>query len=142
MIKRRCVAFTGSRTITAADEKVIAARLQEVFQFADRIVTGACRGVDSFIARYTDERCPDVRNIIVVPWRRDVVCEEVMKLSAPMFIYMAEGTSYRQRNETMVDISDEVEAFWKGDKRSGTFMTINIAKRKRKITEANIHMLK
>jgi len=53
---------------------------------------------------------------------------------ADKLIMMPPTTNYRDRNEWIVKESDKMVAFWTGKKIfSGTYMTINIAKRANKL---------
>ena len=73
---------------------------------------------------------PNVRQTIVVPSNKKLVNNKVLSIKNATVIYMPDGSSYRDRNKKIVELSEYVEAFWNGAKfRSGTFMTINIAKR-------------
>lgn len=132
--------FTGSRLLTPRQESFVAQRLDRLCTEATHVITGACVGVDSFIARYVDANFPDILNVIVVPSRQDRVCHEVLKLTRAMRLHMPYGTSYRDRNEKIVDLSDEVHAFYCSQSR-GTFMTIAIAKKAQKIRDEWIYQL-
>lgn len=134
----RRVGFTGTRSITAKDEDVIAKRLRVICRHAERVITGACVGVDAYIAHYVNDNYPDIVNVIVVPSERRLVDNTVLGIADAMHIHMAQGTTYRQRNEMIVSLSEVVEAFWTGDHRSGTKMTIGIARREGKLGQITI----
>ncbi len=102
----------------------------------DTVVTGACIGVDAQIFKMVDAEYSHVPQIIVCPaymMKVDPIVIHLAKQRGHQIIYMPKGSSYRQRNERLVLESDCITAFWTGVRRSGTYMTINIAKRAGKL---------
>lgn len=138
MSERNIVAFTGSRKLNAMQEEIVKSRLRKCSELGMyRAITGACVGVDELIALYLYSYF-DVEQWIVVPADRKLVSERVLNLKGDKinFIFMPKKTTYRNRNEKMVELANVVDAFWTGKKAySGTYMTINIAKRAEKLRE-------
>jgi len=106
---------------------------------ADGFVTGACVGGDEFIAlaiRRFHRRTP---HTVVVPWLQRYVSGRAIE-AATEVVRMPPQSSYRQRNVQIVDRSTRMVAFWTERKaHSGTYMTINIARRAGKIRDADIY---
>ena len=124
--------FTGSQK--GADVKVISDTLKSLkLKKGDIVVTGACIGVDAQVSNLTKIHFPYVRQVIIVPYNKSKVDENVFKNGK--VIYMSEGTDYRDRNEVIVEMSDKMIAFWTGEEISGTYMTMNIAKKEGKPLE-------
>jgi len=123
--------FTGSQK--GANIKDIFDVVCEILDDDDVVVTGACVGIDSQVAHLVHELYPQIKQVIIVPANRSKVDISVLKF-ADELIQMPRDTSYRDRNEKLVEESDKVIAFWTGQKAySGTFMTITIAKRENKL---------
>ena len=133
------IGFTGSRFILQQTQRqLVDSRLDElVIDGMTNAVTGACIGVDQYIAEYLLSEHPDIRQTIIVPGNTDRVSDlflDRMRQHPHIFIWhMPPDSSYRDRNERLVSLSDRVEAFWNGCKRSGTFMTMNIARKAGKL---------
>lgn len=132
--------FTGPKS--GCSEELILQTLKELnLTPNDTIVTGACTGLDSQISHLVKRDYPFVKQKIVVPYDRKYV--DVTTFANGTVIEMPEGTSYRNRNEKMVSlvgycinesgIKEGMIAFWNGNKRSGTYMTMNIARRQGKL---------
>jgi len=108
---------------------------------ADCFVTGVCWGGDEYITRAVHKYHPKVPLIGVVPGLLRQVSGEAMERSMEL-IHMPRRSSYRQRNTRIVEVSTRMIAFWTGErKHSGTFMTINIARRAGKIVDDDIHLV-
>jgi hypothetical protein len=141
--------FTGSRFVLRTEDRhhqqkqrlIVDSRLDELVRSDVGMalaVTGACVGIDQYIAEYLLCEHPDVRQIIVVPWDKKLVSglflDRMQQHSSIVTIlYMPPGSSYRDRNKRIVFLSDMVDAFWDGRKRSGTTMTMHIAKKAGKL---------
>ncbi len=123
--------FTGSQMGCA--EFILIRELKRLnLKKDDIVITGACVGIDSQIHHLVKRNYPDVETLVIVPAnfaKVDQTCF-VTELNA---IFMPKGSSYRDRNTRIVKESDKVVAFWTGRQRSGTYMTINIAKRASKL---------
>jgi NAD(P)-dependent dehydrogenase (short-subunit alcohol dehydrogenase family) len=96
------------------------------------VITGACRGVDAYAARVAYERGLHV--ITIVPANRALVDPDCVQWCHEI-IEMPEGSTYRDRNQAIVDRSQALLAFPQlhGDdqrsRRSGTWQTIRIARK-------------
>ncbi len=125
--------FTGSQK--EADDKIILDLLRTLnLTSNDMVITGACKGYDAKISHITKQYFPFVKQLIIVPFNRDKV--DVSVYNNGRCYFMPIKTNYRDRNEKVVCESDKVIAFWTGKKiYSGTYMTINIAKRANKLTQ-------
>jgi len=101
-----------------------------------RVVTGACVGVDTFVYEFFNKFYPDIPQTVVFPADRKAVglTEDGVRAAGHTVVVMPDGTSYRQRNKKIVELSDKLAAFWTGQTRSGTFMTMNIARKAGKLT--------
>jgi hypothetical protein len=126
------VGFTGTQALLPSEIPILERVIDEEVTDEDTMVTGACIGVDERLAVLGMARGHTVYTIVpanrskVDPfWRMHcVACEEM-----PMF------TSYRDRNQRIVDMSDRLIAFpayaenHPKSLRSGTWMTVRIAQR-------------
>lgn len=123
--------FTGAQR--GAPEDVILQHLETLALTSDdRIITGGCIGVDSQIFWLVREHYPTVPQTVVIPSNFIKVDQSIL-WRADHVIRMPKGTTYRERNERLVEESDSITAFWTGAIRSGTNMTKNIAKRAGKL---------
>lgn len=125
------IGFTGTQDLRPSEIPMLQTVLDALPE-EDTLVTGACVGVDAQIARLGTAMGWTVYTIVpanrskVDPfWRLHCqACEEM-----PMF------TSYRDRNQRIVDLSDHLIAFpaypedHARSTRSGTWMTIRMAQR-------------
>jgi len=123
--------FTGTRHLIDERKTVLHARLDELIKMGlTHAITGACVGVDAEVVWYLLKVAPEVQHTIVVPFNRKGIDGMLLSLKMVKFIFMPDGTSYKERDTKIVELSPAMEAFWTGQViRSGTFMTINIAKR-------------
>jgi hypothetical protein len=130
------IGFTGAREVTPMQRLYIRAVLRHLP--ADTYVTGACTGVDEVIARAVAEYYPDARNLIVVPSGRSYVSHAFlvdMARAGATINLMAPGTTYKDRNQVIVDQSQRLvgfPAFAEGHDKgqtSGTWPTIRMARR-------------
>ena len=122
--------FTGPKS--GCDESIVLKVLSELYLTQnDTVVTGACIGLDSQISHLVRKHYPLTKQRIVVPNNRKFVDQTTFANGD--VILMPDDTSYRDRNEEMVRLSEKVISFWNGNKRSGTYMTMNIAKRHNKL---------
>ncbi len=120
--------FTGSQKGT--DDKTVLKVLKSLkLTKDDTVVTGACIGIDAQVALLVAKHYPKVKQLIIVPGNKSKVDNNVLKIKNAKYIFMSKNTTYRMRNERLVEESDRFIAFWTGIQRSGTFMTMNIAKK-------------
>lgn len=123
--------FTGAQS--GCDPKIIKSMLKNLrLKSGDQVVTGACVGVDAQVAGIVRKNYPKVKQVLVVPYNRSKVDRRVYQC-ADVIYEMPKDTDYRNRNEALVRLSHYMTAFWTGQKRSGTYMTMNIAKRANKL---------
>lgn len=127
--------FTGTRDFDETNLVVVSKvtfilKQLETKQITE-FTTGACRGIDDFIFRTCLKLYPNAWHRVIVPWNKSQVIIPAQTENVEI-IYMPEGTTYRERNERIVDFTDELHAFpySEGRIRSGTVMTINIAGRR------------
>ena len=100
------------------------------------IVTGGCVGVDSFVHHWFRKSHPNILRKVVLPGNLQAVDLTVADSASGGLVKMpprGKGSSYRERNEALVESCDLMAAFWTGQERSGTFMTMNIALRASKL---------
>lgn len=123
--------FTGSQK--GCDTETLVKALDPLlFKPDDWLVTGGCIGVDAQVYHLCRGRFPDVQQLVIFPWNQSK-CDTSIAVTAEDIIFMPEGSDYRMRNERLVEESDRVIAFWTGQERSGTYMTMNIARRAGKL---------
>jgi hypothetical protein len=97
--------------------------------FPGGFVTGGCWGGDEYIAKAIRRYHPHIPHTVVVPGSLRQVSQDAIR-TATQIIWMPPGSSYWQRNDKIVEFSTRMIAFWTGEREhSGTFMTINIARR-------------
>lgn len=129
------IGFSGSRNINAAQEKIVIDRLESITHTISVAITGACTGVDAAIALHVTKHMKHVRNVIVVPSYRDHVDPRVLNLDSAMYFHMPIKSTYRDRNEKIVELAMIVDIFFNGQFASGTWMTRNIAFKAGKLGE-------
>ena len=123
--------FTGSQAGT--DEDMVLETLFSLpLQDEDWVITGACIGIDSQVFHLVKDYYPRVHQLVVFPADMSRVDHSIEQYISEA-VYMPQGTDYRDRNERLVAESERMVAFWKGSKRSGTYMTMNIARKVSKL---------
>ena len=123
--------FTGSQK--GCDTKILGGDLDILnLKSGDWLITGACIGVDAQIFHLAKDRYPEIPQLVIFPYNRDKI-DTTIEAYANDVIWMPQGTDYRDRNERIVAESDRIIAFWTGKERSGTYMTMNIARRAGKL---------
>lgn len=129
--------FTGTRRFSRFDLSLITPTMWSWFEAYDSFVTGACIGFDAIIGSELVTRFPDKEHVIMVPYDRSRVDPWWTKrrISDAVDIKVIEmpiGSNYRDRNTAIVLRSDAL--FYaanypeKPGNRSGTWMTVNIAR--------------
>jgi len=149
--KQLTIAITGNRYPDQTDYQLIETTIKKIVfnKNIKEIVFGGAIGVDSIALLYAlkfreNAKLKTPKLTVVVPDKltdqpegtRDVsaMADELVELKNT--ITSDDGyNSYRLRNEYMVKRSNRIVAFWDGSPRSGTFMTINLAKQHKKAYE-------
>ena len=134
---------TGSRDFSLEGEKLI----QEVIASyctnpsVEAIIFGGARGADTIALRAALNSRKDYSPKLVVALPVNVAYQpkdtQVITCQADELIEMGLSgkTMYYIRNQYIVTHCTPLIAFWNGDKKSGTFQTINLAKAEKKLVE-------
>lgn len=125
------VGITATRQLDDAGRQNIIAALKCLEPPGDSIVVGGCYGGDQFALEVAYFMGIDAH--VVLPEDQSQVDDNWVNFAATC----EDGGPYRQRNERIVALADCVWAFpnhdsQRRDPRSGTWMTINIARRAKK----------
>lgn len=150
------IGFTASRELTKVQVSFLRSIIEDLgleimdeakdiedFILATEFITGGCWGGDTEIAKAVREYHPGIPHKIILPADRSQVDRVAIESAWPKnnIIEMPGGSTYRDRNERIVSECDRLIAFWTGNTRSGTHMTINIGCRAGKMMESDIHRL-
>ena len=145
------VAITGNRYPLPTDQRIIQNIMKKLVlnKKVSEIIFGGAIGVDSIALIYALQfraqaatKLPKLT--VIVPdevSNQPKSTREVTALANQIIELKNEITdtdgykAYRVRNEEMVKRADRIVAFWNGVPRSGTFMTINLAKKYKKAYE-------
>lgn len=134
------VGFTGTRSLPTSCYADVE-RIVKALPQGTRVVTGGCVGVDDFVAFTAHANGYPVHSVVpadqsrVAPGWGDY-CSS--------FEVMPPGTDYRARNERIVELSDRIIAIPEAledaarSRRSGTWMTVRIARRAGKPVQVEI----
>lgn len=135
------VGFTGTRSLNPMEDIGRLMMILEALPTGTAIVTGACIGVDSFIASQAHNFGLSVHT--VVPADRSRV-DRRWRDHCDTFEEMASGTDYRARNVRIVELSTRVIAVpdhaedAPESRRSGTWMTVRIARKAGKPVDVHV----
>jgi hypothetical protein len=126
------IGITGTRALDDTGRSNIVALLSYLDPEEDAVVVGGCVGADAFAGQVAHTMGLTVH--VVLPEDDSQVDPSWVTYATT---YEVSGP-YRQRNERIVAIADGMWAFpnhatQKEDPHSGTWMTINIAKRAKKL---------
>lgn len=143
------IGFTGTRhSLELHQQRLVESVLVSLLPTMTYGITGACYGVDAFVAKWLAQNS-DAQQIIIVPAKRELVDTTLYALPRAVLIEMPvmgdersnNSLPYRRRNEKIVELSERLVAFYKGNPHSGTKMTMNIAERQGKLTPGDIHKI-
>lgn len=133
--------FTGSQSIPQMGFDHLFDRLELLYTKyqPEGIVVGACTGYDAEVQMWFVHNRPEVRRTVVVPANRSKVDPRCLQDTGAEFVLMPDGTSYRDRNIRLVELSDRLAGFWTGKRAySGTFMSLNIGRKVDKLLTDDI----
>lgn len=130
--------FTGTRYIedVSAQQDAVQELLDRAAADCGEFTTGACIGFDAFagLYLYTHYRSRHEKHRVIQPANRSRVAVWWSSYPNVEVIDMPPGTDYRARNSRILDFSDVLYAvadypeLHPRSKRSGTWMTIRIAR--------------
>ncbi len=134
--------FSGSRVVNNEQMAVIKRTLAELPP-GDEYTTGACVGVDDLVGRWCWRHHSSALHRVIVPanrsrvasWWLDQMVVDPLDEEDIVVEEMPAGTTYKDRNQRIVDCSDILLAFpayAENDpksSRSGTWQTIRMARR-------------
>jgi predicted Rossmann fold nucleotide-binding protein DprA/Smf involved in DNA uptake len=126
------IGITGTRQLNDAGRQHIILALLDLDPAKDSIVCGGCRGVDAFAGQVA--KLMGLKVMVALP-------EDDSQTDTSWISYAATFKvvgPYRERNQYIVDHCDGVWAFpnhatQQEDPHSGTWMTVNMAKRAKKL---------
>jgi hypothetical protein len=129
------IGLTGTRDLPKAATDALCQRLDQLHP--DVWVTGACVGVDAYVGMWARLARPDARHVVYVPadrsrikaWWRTLPSDNVEVIEMPP------GSSYRDRNQAIVNASTRLIAIpvaaedHPEQRRSGTWQTVRMGRR-------------
>lgn len=132
------IGFTAARKVTGIPVKFWKDHLYSLQ--ADTFVTGGCMGGDAIIGKLLVQLFPEARHLVIVPANQYMVDYWWIPYQSSrteiVVQWMPEGTTYKQRNQEIVNNSSELIGFPEYEekdeksKRSGTWQTIRMARSK------------
>jgi hypothetical protein len=139
------ISFTAAREWPWPAASVAGNVLATQVPDADRYVTGACRGGDAWTGAWLAYHRETAEHVIIVPANRSQVdpwwTAVPSGLRRVSIVEMPPGTSYKDRNQRLVDLADWVfgfPAFPEEDPRSarsGTWQAIRMARDAGKLSQ-------
>lgn len=144
--------FTGARNIADTEQEPVVEFLHSLPP-AEAYVTGGALGMDAFIGVFFVRFQPQARHVIIVPDNKSAVFEwwesSLLSLHSADVRRMAPGTTYKDRNQAIVDACDELVGFPEypeddeRSRRSGSWQTIRMARKAGKLgNPEKIHILR
>jgi hypothetical protein len=126
--------FTGTRSFKHEHHAIdVFGRLLQLHNGTE-FWTGACVGLDDYVAQQLVQLYPWARHVVVMPHDRRQVDPAFIEWAVAHpkveIIWMPEGTTMRDRNTKIVENVDRLEVFpyrRLAKPYSGTWMTANIA---------------
>jgi hypothetical protein len=129
------LAFSGSRDRLSQSEEFLWLDFLQGLGGWKGFVTGGCVGFDDYVGRTLVEIFPTHQHVVYVPADRTRVAAWWRDPAKAPFVEVREmlpGTTFEDRNRAMVDHAAALVVKPKGPEasypRSGTWMTINIAR--------------
>lgn len=136
------IGFTASRDLKGVDPRRMSDPLSQIeidYPDVKRFVYGGARGGDAAIAIWLTNFGPKALHHVIIPADRSQVAEWWKYDNAaepwPIIEYMSDGTTYKQRNQKIVNTVDRLIGFPEYPEehprslRSGTWQTIRMAKK-------------
>lgn len=139
------VGVTGSRTLPPDAWRVIETTIFDVEPFYGTLVWGGCVGVDREAAIFAE--MADMRRHAVIPPNRSMVAPDWKEWATSYELIEPGVDDFKRRNQRIVDLSDRLIAFplypedHPESRRSGTWQTVRLARRKGIMDDADIHIL-
>jgi hypothetical protein len=140
----RTLGFTGSRELLYEEEVEVEQILYTLN--GDGVVTGACIGLDEFVAKWFATNRPHMKQIIYVPGDRSRVnmafVDAMEILPQVSVVFMPKNSSYAERNLAIVASCEILLGFPRereshpNSRRSGTWQTI----RKGRLANKTVHV--
>lgn len=134
------LAFSGSRhTLNGYGLRLLHDDLDAIGLDATGYASGGCTGIDFYVGRYCYERWPSRQHIVVLPANRSRIGVWWRHLPDVVVIEMPPGSSYRDRNQYLVNISRRLSAYPfaaeanPSQQRSGTWQAYRMAQRSHRI---------
>ena len=131
------IGFTATRTMAPTGVSILRYQLIRL-PVADRYVSGGARGGDAYIGWFLAGKYPKARHTVIVPADRSQVNPWWQICPVPVeVIEMPEGTTYKDRNQAIVEKSGVLAGFpahpedHGQSRRSGTWQTIRIARKEK-----------
>lgn len=135
------IGFTGTRHLKTDEQRaVIDVALQHV-GYGTEFVTGSCVGVDAYAGLTLVKMYPRARHRVIVPANRKYVdywwhpIDKWLEQGIDLIVdLMPVGTSFRERDQEIVNASDELVAFAShpedhgASRRSGTWLTVRLGR--------------
>lgn len=129
--------FTGSRVVPIDMAGEVLYLAEQIGADAPGFVTGGCVGIDHTVGRFLAGRYPKRYHVVIVPANRSRVAAwwRAEEFQHVVVVEMAPGTSYADRNQAIVDASEQLVGFpaepeeHPSSRRSGSWQTIRMAAR-------------
>lgn len=145
----KTVGFTGGRNLSGVSPDKMVSPLKKLER--SQFVYGGCIGADEAIALWLTNFGPaGSRHRVILPANRAAVAEWWKYPNAadpfPLVEYMPAGSTFKDRNQAIVNISDELVGFPEypedhpKSRRSGTWQTIRMGRKKS--IPVDVHILR
>ncbi len=131
----RIIGFSGARSIPAGVRRQIMHTLHSLD--ADEYVTGAAVGIDAYVGSNLTRLYPTARHRVIIPANHSQIDPWWTTCTLPPGFeieFMPERSSYRNRNQRIVERATELRAYPSHaerdprSRRSGTWQTVRLAR--------------